>query len=494
MSWLKPFTPISGDTSPLALVLLCLHSASLLLLCRYSLGTIGESYSLPVLVLLIEVWKLVLTFAWLWISGASIKDLLLSIWTSRSPRWCFSGAFVAVLALFQFLSLKHLPALTFAVGVNLRLVFVLVFGTIFPPTATISSSALMSPVSASPSTATGVTVRKVRWSLMLILGVVILWHDPPIETGAVESLIPAYHPYASFAQTNGLGYLAMLLLTVLDGFARVYLDRSSHLDFTQRARGVVVAAPSPNGGGPNLWERNLRLAFWGSVMSALLVLVTEREAVKSIFFGSSPPPDNDDPSVLEETPHRLFSGFSLWSTGIVLLQSLGSLILAYAVRRTSEKGVALVSVWSVILVGLGSYLLLELHCTAEAFAGTGVVCVAMWSWSDEEVPVSQGELPFVGDLAENTALFAGHTNSRSADADFSLQELGRDGLDRSYDSPVRQLKSSSHPVLSSHFLTTAMMTSRSTRATNRTAPPATRHELSASYPRTSLSRRQTPLQ
>jgi hypothetical protein len=447
MGWLKPTSPVGGDASPLALALLCVHSATLLLLCRYSLGTIGEAYSLPVLVMIIEMWKLGLTFAWLWISGASIQDLVLSIWTSRSPRWCLSGAFVAVLALFQFLAVKHLPALTFAVGVNLRLVFVLIFGAIFPPTTT-AASALMSPVS-SFSTTTGITARKARWSLMLILGLVILWHDPPLEAGGVDFLTPAHFPAESslFARSNRLGYLALLLLAVLDGFARVYLDRTHHSESSLRRSGVVVAAPSPNGGGPNLWERNLRLSFWGIVMSVVLLVVTDWSLVRSTFFGSAPSVDSD-PSVLDATPRRLLSGFSLWSTGIVLLQSLGSLVLAYAVRRTSEKGVALVSVWSVILVGVGSYFLLQLRCTAEALCGAGVVCVAMWSWSDEELPQNQGErLPTMGDLAENTALFAGHANGRSADADFTLQELGRDGLDRSYDSPHRQPNAASHQFI-----------------------------------------------
>lgn len=401
---------------------------------------------------LICLWQFLLCFACLWITDAGVLDLFRLLRVSRATRWCGGGAVLAFTCAFQMMAIKHMAAMTFATAQSLRLLVELALGTICA-----SGGSSVEPQRA--TAADTISARKGRLSIMIMLGVVILYHDAPLEGGVVDSVSDG----AVFsARSTRIGFLALIGMVTLDGFARVYLERTKARE-AALVLAVCGSSPPPNRSPAttaslSVLERNFVLSWWGLMAALVLVCVTEWPLVRNTFLSVPMMADSGVDLMRAHPRAHLLYGMSTSSAYLVLLQSAGSLLVSSVCRRVSDHLHSIASVATICAVCILSVLFFSLRCSAESLCGAAVVCVALWSWSDEATTTRDEE--------EQASKYA------RGDSRTSETELDTDALSSDDDSPLEAVEEDELSIfaLRRDEFETSDETDHFTRAVTQTRP------------------------
>jgi solute carrier family 35 (UDP-sugar transporter), member A1/2/3 len=142
-----------------------------------------------------------------------------------------------------------------------------------------------------------------------------------------------------------LGFLAVLISCVTSGFAGVYFEK------------VLKSAKDLT-----LWERNVQLAVY-SIFIALASVITK-----------------DFKRVMHDGP---FSGMSLSSWIVIILQAAGGLVIAVVVKHTDNIAKAFATSVSVIISCLLCILFFDFHPQMTFFVGAALVGLAVRFYSSK---------------------------------------------------------------------------------------------------------------
>lgn len=427
---------------------------------------IVEDYSLALLIFLIELWKFLLSLAYLWVHGLTLEQFRVIVSKSfTDARWAIGGSAIALIGGFQFMSLRHLPAITFVVGQTIRVTFETWWRYIFDKHYQARHNM--------------VRLASMMLVILQLSGWCILFVYPPTESYPFSSSHPSTNVSNSL-RSHEIGSLALFIMCVLDGFARAYFERyfnfnvlpsstasslaaSPYLSHRhdhkisathgQRPSSVIQFHPhqqllysSPNEQShlPNLYNdepsdgllccrRHFALSLWGMIASAICVIVTDWSIIRRLMVSSSFDPTFELETQFADSsatiaPARL--GVTKWACVIVMLHSIGSLIIATVLRRPSIRLHAFINMIGFVIVGFISIRYFQLKC--ELYTVIGMVCimakvvVSVVSSESQSYPYSHPSSPPLPSHSNANSDIDGEAESCDDADELSISAFGRD--------------------------------------------------------------------
>ena len=278
-------TPVLSTTGTFLrltiLVSVTLQNTSYALVRRYSRGHLKERYSTSSALLVMEIAKLLLSM-WMVVfsgltsdvpSGGAISKYVWLI--AHSWKMMVPAAIYLVMNILGFVALGHLDASTFSIVAQMKVFTTAIFSVVI--------------------LGKQMPMRKWRALTTLTLGVILISNEAMPKMSAekhgehVESKHEVEHKLKEFA----IGMAASFGDVLLSGFVSIYFE-------------MVLKSKTETF---SVWDRNLQLAFWSSVIYA--------------------------PIMMYDNPTDPFKGWSVVTLGCAAVGALGGVLVALSIKYVS---------------------------------------------------------------------------------------------------------------------------------------------------------------
>jgi len=310
------------------LVAVTLQNTSYALVRRYSRGHLKERYSTSSALLAMELVKLLLSM-WMVVfsseqsdvpSGSAMSKYIFLI--AHSWKMLVPAAIYLVMNILGFVALGHLDAATFSVVAQMKVFTTAIFSVLI--------------------LGRQLPLRKWRALTTLTLGVILISNEamPKVAPSVGESEGKHAHKLREFA----IGMAASFGDVLLSGFVSIYFE-------------MVLKSKSETF---SVWDRNLQLAFWSSIIYA--------------------------PIMVYDNPENPFQGWSVVTCGCAAVGALGGVLVALSIKYTDSIMKTIATTGSIVLTTVLNAAFLSGPFTMAIWAGALVVVVSVFNYNDNGDP------------------------------------------------------------------------------------------------------------
>jgi UDP-sugar transporter A1/2/3 len=308
------------------LVAVTLQNTSYALVRRYSRGYLKERYSTSSALLAMELAKLLLSMHMVVFSGAE-SDVPAGSALSKygyliahSWKMMVPAVIYLVMNILGFVALGHLDASTFSIVAQMKVFTTAIFSVLILQKE--------------------LPMRRWRALTTLTLGVILISNEalPKRDEGATDA--QHKHKMREFA----IGMAASFGDVLLSGFASIYFE-------------MVLKSKSET---YSVWDRNLQLAFWSSVIYA--------------------------PIMFYDNPTNPFYGWSVVTTGCAFVGALGGVLVALSIKYTDSIMKTIATTGSIVLTTVLNAAFLSGPFTLPIWAGALIVVVSVFNYNDQGDP------------------------------------------------------------------------------------------------------------
>ena len=301
------------------LISVTLQNTSYALVRRYSRGYLKEKYSTSSALLAMELVKLALSAFQVVFSGAA-SDVPSG---SAISKYCFliahswkmmvPAVIYLVMNILGFVALGHLDASTFSIIAQMKVFTTAIFSVLILQRH--------------------LAMRKWRALTTLTLGVILISNEALPRRDQNASNAQHEHKMKEFA----IGMAASFGDVVLSGFVSIYFE-------------MVLKSKTET---YSVWDRNLQLAFWSSVIYA--------------------------PIMFWDNPTNPFAGWSLVTVGCAAVGALGGVLVALSIKHTDSIMKTIATTGSIVLTTVLNAAFLQGPFTLPIWAGGLVVVVSVFN-------------------------------------------------------------------------------------------------------------------
>jgi len=311
------------------LVAVTLQNTSYALVRRYSRGHLKESYSTSSALLAMELVKLALSAFQVVFSGSAsdvpsgsaISKYLFLI--SHSWKMMVPAIVYLVMNILGFVALGHLDASTFSIVAQMKVFTTAIFSVLILQRH--------------------LPMRKWRALTTLTLGVILISNEALPRRDPEHTNAQHEHKMREFA----IGMAASFGDVLLSGFVSIYFE-------------MVLKSKSET---YSVWDRNLQLAFWSSVIYA--------------------------PIMFYDNPTNPFQGWSVVTLGCAAVGALGGVLVALSIKYTDSIMKTIATTGSIVLTTVLNAAFLGGPFTLPIWTGALIVVVSVFNYNDQGDPEKQ---------------------------------------------------------------------------------------------------------
>jgi len=322
---------VTNKQKLVVLLLLVIQNATVSLMARYSRGILKEKYLNTSVVIIIEIFKLVISSLMI-INNKGDSYLNNKPWTfiqkliylikNSGYSWIPAGSYFIQNTL-QYVALQNLTAAVYACLQQLKIISAAIFSVII--------------------LGKRYHIRKWRALILLTLGGILMeYHTFELhESGQLTDEGSISDPI--------IGTIAILSIVLLSGFA-----------------GVITQKLLQNKGGNSdiklsVWDRNLQLSFWSLPVGVLSLLLKDRQELMEIGF---------------------FGNWTINTCIIVLLYGIGGILVAITIKYTDVVVKGFASAISLICICIFGSLMLGDTLDIIFTIGAAITVIATFNYSD----------------------------------------------------------------------------------------------------------------
>jgi len=294
---------------------------------RYSRGYLKETYSTSSALLVMEVAKLVLSMAQVAGGGheSDVPDgsalskyvfLIVHSWKMMVPAFIY-----LVMNILGFVALGHLDASTFSVVAQMKVFTTAIFSVLI--------------------LGRSLHVRKWRALVVLTLGVILISNEALPKTSSSSGGSAAALRDEARLRSFAIGMGASLGDVLLSGFASIYFE-------------AVLKSKAET---YSVWDRNLQLAFWSSLIYT--------------------------PIMLYDNPTDPFAGWSVVTSVCAAVGALGGVLVALSIKHTDSIMKTIATTGAIVLTTILNAAFLNGPFTLPIWTGALIVVVAVFNYNDQ---------------------------------------------------------------------------------------------------------------
>jgi len=376
---------------------MAMHQCSVLVLSRYSLAVLGDSFSLPCFLSMLFGTQLLVCCMILFLAGCAWMDMRAVI--SSSISVVIPGALSACGMLLTLVAARHASIVECIIAMSVgRMVATPVIRSLLDSKSLAASD---------PMQLSGGEMDGRRWRILVVLCLALYCIHASPANDAVQNLLATLAP-SLYAYSTGLGHVALLACILLDGFGRVFFER--HIQpALQRLRTVSKMSYQPaadshcsmmesscfvltHANGLDLFIHHTQLALWGLLTSFILLVVTQWNDVIRIWSLMNGGSELQlDASMQPSLMMHLVGARGLSSTAMLLLGvwSIGPLALSHVLRQSSVEMIMRCQSLSstiAIMISYGMSMLIYPVSFIPSWVhmvGCMVTCACIWMWDGD---------------------------------------------------------------------------------------------------------------